>query len=169
MKHTKEKDMRKGILGALTLLVMVFCLPLTGIRTEAAGPRDGEIVDGSLLTSDTEATASFENQLRSGLLARGFGRLINRGNGVVDIEGETSCHQTCDRVRVYLYLEKLVGNDWEPVVQKTATARNYFFVETSETYSLETGAYYRLRGTYSASKGTDAESRPACTDGIYLE
>ena len=62
--------MRKGILGALTLLVMVFCLPLTGIRTEAAGPRDGEIVDGSLLTSDTEATASFENQLRSGLLAR---------------------------------------------------------------------------------------------------
>lgn len=169
MKHTKEKAMRKGILGALTLLVMVFCLHLTGIRAEAAGPRDGEIVDGSLLTSDTEATASFENQLRSSLLSRGFARLINQGNGVVFIEGETTCYQTCDRVRVYLYLEKLVGNEWEPVVQRTATARDYFFAEISETFSLEKDAYYRLRGVYSASKETDAESRPACTDGIYLQ
>lgn len=169
MKHTKEKAMRKGILGVLTLLGMVFCLHLSGIRAEAAGPRDGEIVDGSLLTSDTEATASFENQLRSGLLARGHARLVNQGNGVVFIEGQTTCYQTCDRVRMYLYLEKLVGNEWEPVVQRTATARDYFFTETSETFSLETGVYYRLESTHSASKGTDAETRPACTDGIYLQ
>lgn len=73
--------MKKCVYGVVTILIMAFCLNLSGMQVEASGPRDGEVVDGSLLTSDLEATDKFENVLRGTYLSMGMSLIKSYGNG----------------------------------------------------------------------------------------
>lgn len=161
--------MKKHILEVLTVLAIVFFVGSFGLRAEAAGPRDGEIVDGSLLTSDLETSDSFENVLRGSFLSMGMSMLSNRGNGLIYIAGDTCCHRTSDKVKMYLYLERLVGNSWEPVIQKTNTERDTYYAGNEAFLTVDTGTYYRVRGTHTAIYQNDAESCYTLTSGLYIE
>lgn len=161
--------MKRHVLGVIIILVMVFCLNSIGIRAEAAGPRDGEIVDGSLLTSDLEATDSFENVLRSGFLAMGVCQISNRSNGLIYIGGDTYCFQTCDKVKMYLYLERLVGNSWEPVTQKAKTESDTYYAGNGIYLTVDKETYYRVRGSHVAIYENDSESCYTLTNGLYIE
>lgn len=160
--------MRKQVLKAVTLVMMTFCLSI-GIQAEAAGPRDGEIVDGSLLTSDLETSDQFENVQRGSFLAMGMSMLSNRGNGLIYMGGDTICHRTSDKVKMYLYLERLVGDDWEPVTQKAKTENNAYFAGNEAFLTVEKGTYYRVRGTHTAIYQNDSESCYTLTNGLYIE
>ena len=161
--------MKKRVLGVVTVLAMVFCLNLTGIRAEAAGPRDGEVVDGSLLTSDLEAKDSVENVQRSAFLAMGVSMISNRSNGLIYIGGDTCCFQTCDKVKMYLYLERLVGDSWEPVIQKANTENDTYYAGNGVYITVDTGTYYRVRGSHVAIYENESESLYTVTNGLYIE
>lgn len=164
-----RKRMRKHILGVVTLLTLLFCLGISDIQAEAAGPRDGEIVDGSLLTSDLEASDKFENVQRGSFLAMGMSMISNRGNGLIYIGGDTICHRTCDKVKMYLYLERLVGDYWEPVTQKTKTEKDIYFAGNEAFITVEKGSYYRVKGSHSAIYQNDSESCYTVTNGLYID
>lgn len=161
--------MKKHVLGVAVVLAMLFCLNLTGIKAEAAGPRDGEVVDGSLLTSDLEATDKFEVVQRGALLAMGVSAISNNGNGLIYVCGETFCLQTSDRVKVYLYLERLVGDGWEPVLQKPLTENNTYYARNGVDLTVEKGTYYRVRGSHVAIFQNDSDSCYTVTNGIYID
>lgn len=161
--------MKKLILRVAVGLAMLFCVNLVGTKVEAAGPRDGEIVDGSLLTSDLEASDSFENVQRGAFLAMGMSMISNKGNGLIYIGGETYCFKTSDRVKMYLYLERLVGDDWEPVLQKPKTENDTYFVGNGVSLVVEEGTYYRVRGSHVAIYQSDSESCYTVTNGLYID
>lgn len=164
-----RRTMKKYVLGAVILLAMVFCANLPVVRAEAAGPRDGEVVDGSLLTSDLEATDRFEIVQRGAFLSMGVSAISNRGNGLIYIGGETFCFRTSDKVKVYLYLERLVGDAWEPVLQKPATESNTYYARNGVYLTVDKGSYYRVRGTHTAILENESESCYTLTAGIYIE
>lgn len=161
--------MKKCVLGVITVLAMVFCLNSISFRVEAAGPRDGEIVDGSLLTSDLETSDSFENVLRGAFLSMGMSMLSNRGNGLIYMAGDTCCHRTSDKVKMYLYLERLVGDSWEPVTQKAKTESDTYYAGNEAFFTVDTGTYYRVRGTHTAILENESESLYTVTNGLYIE
>lgn len=161
--------MKKYILGVVTVLVMAFCANLTGIQVKAAGPRDGEIVDGSLLTSDLESIDRFGSVSRGIFLAMGMSMISNQKNGLIYIGGETYCHKTSDRVKVYLYLERLVGDAWEPVINQNKTENNTYFVGNGVYLTVDTGTYYRIRGSHIAIFENESEACYTVTNGIYID
>lgn len=161
--------MKKHVLGVVTVLAIVVCVSVIGIRADAAGPRDGEIVDGSLLTSDLEATDKFETVLRGAFLSMGVSAISNRGNGLIYIGGETYCFQTSDKVKVYLYLERLVGDSWEPVTQKTVTEKDTYYARNGVYLTVDKETYYRVRGSHVAIYENDSESCYTLTNGLYIE
>lgn len=161
--------MKKQILEVAVVVFMLFCLNLSGIRAEAAGPRDGEVVDGSLLTSDLEAIDKFEPIQRWSLLGMGISAISNKGNGLLYICAETFCVQTSDRVKAYIYLERLVGDEWEPVTQRAVTEKNTYYVRNGINYVVEEGTYYRVRGSHVAIYQNDSESCYTVTNGLYID
>lgn len=161
--------MKKYILRVIAVVTIMFCLDLTGIRVKAAGPRDGEIVDGSLLTSELEASDSFENVQRGAFLSMGVSQIVNKGNGLMYIAGDTCCYRTSEKVKMYLYLERLVGDIWEPVTQKAKTERDTYYAGNEFYLTVDKGYYYRVRGSHVAIYENESESCYTLTAGIYIE
>lgn len=161
--------MKKHVLGVIAVLAVALCFKMTGIQAAAAGPRDGEVVDGSLLTSDLEAVDRFETVQRGAFLSMGMSMLSNLGDGLIYIGGETYCYRASDKVKMNLYLERLVGDSWEPVINKNKTEKDTYFAGNGVHLTVDTGTYYRVRGTHIAIYENESESCYTITNGLYIE
>ena len=129
----------------------------------------GQVIDGSVLTEDTEAEDLQQIRLRNSYLAEGFIKIVNNGNGIVGIGGSTSCFVTCDTVKLNLYLERSKGDTgFYSYKSFEYTAYNTNLLGKSLNYVVEKGYYYRLRGYHYASKNGVGENLISVTDGIYI-
>lgn len=139
------------------------------MNVQAAGPRDGEVVDGSLLTSDLSASDSFQTVSRGAILAMGASQIVNRYSGVIYLAGETFAYQVCDKLKAYVYLERLEGDEWVPVAQRYYENENNNALSDGVYLTVAKNYYYRARGYHAAFKGSTAESDSTRTKGIYIE
>lgn len=153
------------------MLCLVFCL---GMISKAGGPLDGEVIDGSLLTSEEEAKDSrslvtWGNVTPYGTyLSNGESNIVKKGSGLVYVSGGTYCYRISDTVYVKLYLEKLSNGGWTTVQTHEYTTRNSDYAYTGLNYAVAKGYYYRVRGYHYAKKGSTIESVSTCTSGIYI-
>lgn len=150
--------------------MMLICLTVSGITASAADERVGTVVDGSLLTDASEATASVNAVARGAFLANGTGGLSITGSRQVKMHGSTSACQTVDEVNVTLYLQRLVGNNWVHVYTlPKKSAYNTYYVSNSITKSVTGGYYYRVYGGHVAIEGSSSEASTSCTNGIWVD
>lgn len=151
------------------MLFLLICMIMSSITVAAADERLGTVVDGSLLTDGTEATGNTQTLARGTYLSYGTGTLNITGTRSVNVSGSTSCYKTCDKVKVTLYLERLVGDKWVNVsTVPTKTAYNVSYVSNSKAYSVTGGYYYRVQGSHVAIKGSTSEATASYTDGVWV-
>lgn len=160
--------MKSAIKGILTIIIMLSCFNVLSNNVFAAGPRDGEIVDGSLLTSDKTATDSFSVLKKAAILSNGRSSITNYGQGVLYMSGETFGFYVCDEMRAHIILERLVDNEWEYVTQRYYTGNDVYTVSDGVYLTLFTKTYYRVRGTHTAIKDNMTETQTTLTNGIYI-
>lgn len=164
---------------ALTIFLgNIFLFSFIVINGKAAGPMDGQIIDGSLLTSDQSAFDEKpllpEDPFEEGImpygtyLSNGISGITDQGGGVVYVSGHTNCYRTSDKVQVYLYLEKLSNGGWSTIRTHSNTATNTYQVSAGISYSVQKGHYYRVKGAHMAKKGSTIESCTTCTSAIYI-
>ena len=148
------------------------------ITASAAGPLDGQIVDGALLTSDESATDEkpllpVESNLGvipyGTYLSNGISTINDKGSGLVYISGYTNCYRTSDKVQVTLYLERLSNSGWTTKKTQSNVAYNTYRVDTGMGFAVAKGYYYRVRGAHIAKKGSTVESCNTCTSAIYID
>lgn len=160
------KQMKQKILSMLLLM----CILLKPFYTMAADNRLGEIIDGSVLTDEKEAESISYPRLRGSFLNNGICSISNEGNRTVNVTGSTTCYTTCDKVKVYLYLERLVGKNWQSYkIVDPAIAENDYHVSKSKNYSVDGGYYYRVTSTHVAVKGKQVETLGGETSGIWID
>lgn len=154
----------------LAMFIGAIMLSFSGETVYAAEPQYlGEIVDGSVLTDDSEAEDYQQVRLKNSYLYNGFVKITNNGNGIVGIGGSTSCFVTCDVVKLNLYLERSKGDsNFSSYKSFTYTANNTHSLTKGLSYAVEKGYYYRLRGYHYASKNGKAENLGSRTNGIYI-
>lgn len=155
------------------ILAMFICFVTLSLGTETVYADEpqylGDIVDGSVLTDDSEAEDLQQTRLRNSYLYQGFVKITNNGNGIVGIGGSTECFVKCDTVKLNLYLERSKGDsNFSSYKSFTYTSSNTNFLGRSLNYVVEKGYYYRLRGYHYASKNGKAENLISRTDGIYI-
>lgn len=148
------------------------------ISGKAAGPMDGQIIDGSLLTSNESAFDEkplipenpFDGNINlSGTyLSNGISDITNKGGGLVYISGQTNCYRVSDKVQVYLYLERLSNGGWGTIKTHSNVAYNTYKVDAGMGFAVTKGYYYRVKGTHIAKKGSTTESCTTCTSAIYI-
>ena len=159
------------------LFAILLVLSLNSIGVSANGPLDGQVIDGSLLTSDESAMDErplLSENSTNGIvpygtyLSNGASEITNQGNGVVYVSGRTYCYRNSDKVQIYLYLQKLTNNGWTTIKTHSNVAYNTHVVSTGLSFSVAKGYYYRVKGTHIAKKGSTVESCNTCTNAIYI-
>ena len=161
----------------LCIVSVFFVSNMLLLNTKASGPMDGQIIDGSLLTSEKSA---FDEQplvvegTENGIipygtyLSNGVSGITDQGGGVVYISGITNCHRTSDKVQVYLYLEKLTNNGWSTIKTHSNVAYNTYKVNTGMNFLVQKAIIIGVRGAHTAKKGSTIESCTTCTSAIYI-
>jgi len=165
--------------GWIILLSIITILVVGSLTAGAAGPMDGQIVDGTLLTSISEV--SDERELVPGgiiedgitpygdYLSRGIVYLGDEGSGLVWMSGETICYETSEVVRVNLYLDRLVNGSWSTYKTHYSTQENTYYANVGLYMAVPKGYYYRLRGYHSAWKNGVLENITTGTSGMYID
>ena len=144
------------------IISIILCCNFLLLKGKASENLEGQIIDGSLLTSDSSAfdekplipISPFDEDISL------YGDYLSNG--------QTNCYRTSDKVQVHLYLEKLTNSGWATVQTHSNVAYNTYKVDAGISYSVSRGYYYRVRGSHTAKKGMVIESCTTCTSAIYI-
>ena len=161
------KLIKKCLVFILTLVSIMSC-SINVIAEENWESLLGTVVDGSVLTNEQESTGEALKELRGYYLSNGSSYIADQGNGTVYISGSTSCHRTADELRVDVYLQRLVGNDWELVTYQYYSEYNTYYAHNGFYIAVAPGYFYRTVTNHTAIKGDTVEYLTSKTDWLYI-
>ena len=159
MKSTLKKIVTMGLVGSLMATVPVLAGTqkyVDVIKKDAA--RD--------IDSRRGAYINFSNS-----------SITNAGGGVIGISGVTTAHESVDKIRMHLYLDRLDSdNRWiqvddfdftflpEDVPDGDLSIATVSFDVTDQP----SGYYYRVRGTHGVWKNGVVETQSTRTNGVMI-
>ena len=132
-------------------------------------PNNLGVVDGSVLTNENSSESIFYNPSRGNILNRGVAKISNNGNGSVNAYGAVMPAVKCDKLRLEMTIQRLVGGSWANVKSFSDVAYNASLLSKSYNYSVTGGYYYRLKVACIATKGGTTETQMPITDGIWID
>lgn len=172
----RKRKWRKKILG-----IGLGALLLLQMAVPVFADDSGLLVDGSLLTDATEAMsedmfdfhteAIEENALMplSMYLYGGGAKITNAGDGKVNCYANTKASETCDTVKVDIYLQYYSNGAWVHVNNWNYTVKNTSYIARSRTVSVTKGRYYRIKCYHAVTKNGVKESSTTVTNGIKID
>lgn len=150
-------------------VLFLLCLALMAIPASAADELLGTVVDGSLLTEETEATGYAYPKLRGKYFSFGYGSISIEGSRWVGLGGTTAAYQNVNQIQVTVFLQRLENGHWEHVLTLGPRIRyNTNTVSTSGTYRVDSGYYYRAYGHHTVIHSGTSESAPSYSNGIWV-
>lgn len=158
----------KGILGLLLAVCMFMGMSMTTYASEN-NPEVGDIVDGSLLTNETSSEITIYNRARGNILDRGVARISEIGSGQINVYGAVLPSVKCDKLRLEMTIQRLVGGSWANIKSYSDVAYNSSLLSKSYNYSVTKGYYYRVKVACIATKGGTTETQMPVTDGIWID
>jgi len=96
----------------LTVVVLLLCMILGSLHVSAADELLGTVVDGSLLTEETEVSTTVYPKARWTYLSDGTGSMAVTGTRTVRLSGSTTAKKSVDAIYVNMYLQRLVNGTW---------------------------------------------------------
>lgn len=160
--------MRKRLKYVVPMLLL--CMFFGTCHVYAADELLGTVVDGSLLTDETEVTYDVMSKARGKYLACGTGGLSLQGTRRLYMSGSTSAYQYVDKVKVTLYLQQLKNGNWVTVqILGPKTANNDYYVSNNKYYSVTGGYYYRVYGGHTVIEGNENEALTSYSNGFWVD
>lgn len=153
-------------------LVLMFCMIMGTCMTTYASeipPDLGKEVDGSLLTDENFSENILYNRARGNILNSGAARISDNGNGSVNAYGAVLPAVKCDKLRLEMTIQRLVGGSWANVKTYSDVAYNASLLSKSYNYSVKGGYYYRVKAACIATKGGTTETQMPVTNGIWID
>ncbi|MCD7737302.1 MAG: DUF6147 family protein [Lachnospiraceae bacterium] len=155
----------------ITAIVLLFCMSFGTLQASAADELLGTVVDGSLLTEETEVEAIVYPSLRWSYLSNGTGTLTVTGSRTFRMAGSTTAKSSVDTIKVCMYLQRLVNGTWSNYYTGPIAAKYnaYYVSSTTSSISVAGGYYYRAWGAHVVIEGSASESVSSYTNGIWVD
>lgn len=154
--------------GLVLAMCMVMGMCITTYASENE-PEVGDIVDGSILTDKNTSEITLYNPARGNILNRGVARVSEIGSGQINAYGAVMGSVTCDKLRLEMTIQRLVGGSWANVKSYSDVVYNSSLLSKSYNYSVTKGYYYRVKAACIATKGGTTETQMPITDGIWID
>ena len=157
----------KKVLKAMVAATACACMLTVPLNIHAAEPKDGLVVDGSLLTHEDSAEESEVAPLGT-YYATGHAGISKQSSKSVYVTATTDCYEKCDEVEAEVNLQRLEGSTWAYVTSRDKIRKNVGSVTVSDTISVKSGYYYRVVSFHSATKNGKTEVGSATSESLYV-
>ena len=157
----------KRMFGLVLVICMVMGMCITTYASENE-PEVGDIVDGSILTDKNTSEITLYNPARGNILNRGVARVSEIGSGQINAYGAVMGSVTCDKLRLEMTVQRLVGGSWANVKSYSDISYNASLLAKSYNCSVTKGYYYRVKAACIATKGGTTETQMPVTNGIWI-
>ncbi len=159
----------KKFFACLLILTSIMSLGITVSAEEDWERLLGTVVDGSVLTNESESTGTAREAISRGYyLSNGSSYISNEGNNIVYVSGTTTCHRTADEIRTDVFLQRLVNGNWITVAYHHQTDYNTYYSHNGFEVVVTHGYFYRTVTNHVAIKGDTVENLSSETDGLYI-
>ena len=161
--------MKKKIMSTLSLILSVCFLFCGTINAEETSLKQ---VDGSYLTNQEMSEGTTKNDLTRGeYLMDGSCTISKAGIGKIYVYGQTTAHETVDKVEVEIYFDQYNAKEdrWDQIEVFTKESKDNYYVSFGKRITVKRGTYYRLRSDHYVTKGDKFEQTICFTDGIMID
>ena len=157
--------MKKLLSLVLCVLLSVGCFGVNTFAQEATYPRVSHVYT----TTDDFASDEWSVDQRGAYLGNGTSVIARADSSHINISGATTATQTCDKVKLVLYVERSTS-----YATGYGTYRTYAF-NAEDVYQLakevsnikvDSGYYYRVKGVHSVTHNGVTETTDSVTNPI---
>ena len=118
--------------------------------------------EAKISVSGVVSPASYET------ISGGEGKLVNNGNGTINISGFTTTYKPVKEIGLKLNLQYLSNGTWRTVDSYSYTKNNSASVSGGEKLSVSSG-YYRVFAQHTSYNGSISESGQSYSQALYIE
>ena len=156
----------KKILGLfLAMALLVGCIPVNAHAEEAVYPK----VTHNYTTTDNFASDDWSTDQRGAYLGNGRSTIARADSTHINISGNTNAMQTCDKVRLTLFVERSTSyaTGYGTYKSYSYSADNvYQLGKEIANIKVDRGYYYRVKGVHSVTENGVTETTNSVTDPI---
>lgn len=157
--------MKKLLSVVLSVALLFGCMNLTVFAEEATYPK----VYHTYTTNEDFSSDEWSTALRGAYLLSGMSSIAREDGTHINIGGDTTATQTCDKVRLTLYVERstsyATGYGNYKTYSYSAEDEYQIAREISNIY-VERGYYYRVKGVHSVTHNGITETTDSVTNPI---
>ena len=161
--------MKKKIMSTLSIVLSICFLFCGTINAEETSLKQ---IDGSYLTSQETATGTTKDSIARGeYLMDGSCTISKAGIGKIYVYGQTTAHETVDKVEVVVYVEQYNAktDKWDMLEVIKKESENNYYVSVGKRINVERGTYYRVQSQHYVTQEDEFESTICFTDGIMID
>ena len=157
--------MKKFLCMMLSMMLLAGAFQMPALAAEATYPK----VSHEYTSNEDFASDDWSTDQRGAYLLNGRSSITRTDNTHISISGNTKATQTCDKVRLTLYVERSTSYSTGYTTYKyyTYSADNtYNLVKEISNIPVERGYYYRVKGVHSVTEGSTTETTNSVTNPI---
>lgn len=157
--------MKRFLSLALSVMLLFGCCNLNVFAEETVYPK----VFHTYETTENFASDEWSVAQRGAYLGSGTCSITREDSTHINISGDTSATQTCDKIILTLYVERSTSYATGYGTYKSYhyTADNvYVLAKEISNISVDRGYYYRVTGVHSVTKNGKTETTNSVTDPI---
>ena len=160
--------MKKIVSFVLSMVLLFGCVTTPVHAQETVYP----MVHHTYTTTEDFASDEWSTALRGAYLLSGTSCIARGSGNYINISGATDATQTCDKVRLTLYVERSTSyaTGYGTYRSFSYSADNvYQLAKEISNISVERGYYYRVKAVHSVTEGSTMETTNSVTNPIsYL-
>lgn len=157
--------MKRLVNLVLSFVLLIGCMGLSVQAEEIISPK---VIHTYTATEDF-ASDDWSTALRGAYLLSGTSCIARKSTSLISISGATNATQTCDKVRLTLYVERSTSYATGYGNYRTFTYSaddEYQIAKEISNISVERGYYYRVKGVHSVTHNGVTETTNSVTDPI---
>ena len=157
--------MKKMLSLVLSMMLLVGFFGVNASAQETVYPKVSHVYT---VTEDF-ASDDWSVDQRGAYLLNGTSSITRAGTSKINISGATTATQTCDKVRLTLYVERSTSysTGYSTYKSYSYSADNaYQLAKGISNISVESGYYYRVAGVHSVTHNGVTETTNSVTDPI---
>ena len=157
--------MKKLLCMMLSVMLLAGCMNISASAAEAVYPKVSHV----LTSTEDSASDDWSVDQRGVYLLNGRSSITRTDNTHISISGNTKATQTCDTVRLTLYVERSTSYSTGYGNYRTysySADDAYALDKAISNISVDRGYYYRVKGVHSVTHNGVTETTDSVTDPI---
>lgn len=156
--------MKKKLLSAL-LIAGMMCGLMFHTSAYEVNAEENMTYEEDDVTTESSSTGIANCLTRGIYLKSGSSSISDAGNSKITASGDTVAQKMVNKISVGVKVQRKVNGNWAIYTTWSASNTNSIYVNSTKTFSVPSGYYYRVYCIHAA----DSDGSQSSTSGIWID